>query len=603
MCVTLCLTLICVPIMVQDVPAALADATAARDLSADLVEFRLDDFFTGAAGTAGDREIAAVVRLVRESPLPCIVTCRPSQGDEGGRYDGDEAARISLFERLGTADAPTDHPPRYIDVELATYTRSANVKQKINLAVRHDAQVRDLSTSLILSTHDFEGRPRDLLRKISAMRAEPAAAVLKIAYHARSLRDNLELFDILKETDRPTIALAMGEFGLMSRVLAPKFGGFLTFASLRPASTTAPGQPTVRELLDLYRFRSINARTRVFGVIGYPVGHSLSPAIHNAGFESIGESGWTERDVQGSNIPGTNAGGVYLPMPIPPEYEHFKATLGAMLDHPTLTFSGCSVTIPHKEHLLRFAREELSRQDDDTCDDISSAPHWHIDPSASDSGAANTLAVRRGTHGRITACIVRNTDGPAALEALQQRFSTLATARVGILGAGGAARSIASELLRAGAGVVIFNRTLKRAEELARDFSTRFGPRIEAASLGALTDHPCDALINCTPVGMTGGPAPDESPVTESQLRQCASLSSARSHTLIVMDTVYNPLETPLLRFARNERLVTIDGLQMFVRQAAAQFHEWTNHTAPISLFDRVARETLESRIPKPPHS
>lgn len=570
-------TLICVPIMVQDVASALADAAAARDLAANLVEFRLDDFFTGVQGPDGDREIASILTLVRESPLPCIVTCRPEPGGEGGRYDGDEPARIALFERLGA----TDHPPRYLDVELATYTRSANVKQKINLAVRHDAQVRDLSTSLILSSHDFQGRPRDLLRTLGAMRAEPAAALVKVAYHARSLRDNLELFDILRERDRPTIALAMGEFGLMSRVLAPKFGAFLTFASLRPSSTTAPGQPTVRELIDLYRFRAITPRTRVLGVIGFPVGHSLSPAVHNAGFESLGESGWAERDEQAGDIPGTHAGAVYLPLPIPPEYEHFKATLGALLDHPALSFAGCSVTIPHKEHLLRFAREEIVRHGD-------SLPElWHIDPSAADSGAANTLAVRRDALGRITSCLVRNTDGVAAVDALRPHLP-LTGACIGLLGAGGAARAIACQLLRSGARVVVFNRTPARAQELARDLAP-LGGAIIAATLDAFDLHPCDALINCTPVGMHGGPAPDESPLPESKL-----VRGPR----VVMDTVYNPLETPFLAAARRQGLITVTGLEMFVRQAAAQFAEWTGRTAPIGLFRQVASETLSTPRP-----
>src|SRR5690606_36932426 len=104
-------------------------------------------------------------------------------------------------------------------------------------------QERHVRTRLILSTHDFNGRPADLTRKILAMQAEPACAVVKVAYRARSIRDNLELFDTLSERQKPTIALGMGEFGLMSRALAPKFGGFLTFASLRDESATAPGQP------------------------------------------------------------------------------------------------------------------------------------------------------------------------------------------------------------------------------------------------------------------------------------------------------------------------------------------------------------------------
>lgn len=325
------MTLVCVPILVESPEAALADARAARDGGADLVEFRVDTYFTGEGFDGGEgepealRQIGQVLRLVAESALPCIVTCRPVL--EGGHYEGPDSARIALFERLGSASVDPgkgEFPPRYIDVELATYARSENIKQKINLAVDHPAQVRDVATSLILSAHDFNSRPPDLIRQLERMYSEPACRVVKFAYRARSLRDNLELLDILADNQagvgggKPIIALAMGPFGLMSRVLAPKFGAFLTFASLRRSSGTAPGQPVLTELLDLYRFRSIGSATGVYGVVGWPVEHSLSPHVHNAGFEAIGHDG------------------VYLPLPIPPEYEHFKATVLAMIDHPHL---------------------------------------------------------------------------------------------------------------------------------------------------------------------------------------------------------------------------------------------------------------------------
>jgi 3-dehydroquinate dehydratase/shikimate dehydrogenase len=335
------LALVCVPITVHEEAAALRDADLAKNAGADLVEFRIDEFFSG---SGDEREEKTILRLVAQSPLPCIITCRAAS--EGGQYDGDDTDRISLYERLGTASGKGEHPPRYIDCELATYTRSANLKQKVNLAVDHPAQLRDLRTSLILSMHDFNGRPADLTRRVIQASAEPAASIIKIAYRARSLRDNLELLELPSHLSKPTIALGMGEFGLMSRVLAPKFGGFLTFASLRPTSTTAPGQPTVRELLDVYRFRSIRRATSVYGVVGWPVAHSLSPQIHNAGFEAV------EHD------------GVYLPLPIAASddaeasYLSFKSTLLDLVEHPHLDFKGCSVTIPHKENLVRLAREQ-----------------------------------------------------------------------------------------------------------------------------------------------------------------------------------------------------------------------------------------------------
>src|SRR3954471_2892527 len=123
-------SLVCVPIMVREVEAGLAEARAAQDSGADLVELRVDELFQGEGDAAGER---AVLRVVGESPLPCIVTCRPAA--EGGHYDGDEASRIALFERLAMAVGAGEQPPRYIDVELSTLARSANIRQKVLLAV------------------------------------------------------------------------------------------------------------------------------------------------------------------------------------------------------------------------------------------------------------------------------------------------------------------------------------------------------------------------------------------------------------------------------------------------------------------------------------
>ena len=306
-------TRLVVPILVESVVQAHARAAVAGERGADLVEYRLDTFV----------EPDQVATLVGGSPLPCIVTCRPTW--EGGEYDGNEQERISLLEyaclpaaasspRDRAADGPASTTrgvsgaPAYVDVELAAYQSSANLRQKVGLMVSHDDQLRrDVGTGLILSAHDFTTRPADLDRRIMAMAEAPACRVIKVAWWARSLRDNLEAFEILGRRLKPTIALCMGEFGLPSRVLARKFGALLTFASLDGSQATAPGQPTVDELKNLYRWDRLGPETAVYGVIGYPVGHSLSPAIHNAGFDAAGYDG------------------VYLPMPIPPEYEHFKA--------------------------------------------------------------------------------------------------------------------------------------------------------------------------------------------------------------------------------------------------------------------------------------
>lgn len=548
------MTLLCVPIAGDDADAMLDDARAAKTAGADIVEFRVDRLFEGEGDEPGLR---AALRLVREAPLPCIVTCRSAS--EGGEYDGDDAARLSLYEALGAAD----HPPRYVDLEHAVYTRSANLRQKAHLAVDHPGQLRDLRTRLILSAHDFKGRPADLTRRLAAMQAEEAAAVVKIAFRARSVRDNLEVFDLLAERVKPMIALAMGEEGLLSRVLAPKFGAFLTFASLRPGAGTAPGQPTIHDLLALYHFRGVGPATKVYGVIGFPVGHSLSPLIHNAGFRA----------------PGVEHDGVYLPLPVPPEWEHFKATTLDLLHHPRLDFRGASVTIPHKEHLVRLAREQ----------------GWEMDALSADTGAANTI-VSAGPGGPIR---VMNTDGPAAAACLGRALGWLRDRRIAVIGAGGVARGVTAALVREGAVVAMHARRKEQAERLVADLRPIWdgpGARDRAEKPGKAVAAPweklcgscCEAFINCTPMGMAGGPAPDASAIPEAEFDHIPQGA-------VLMDTVYNPVRTPMLEHALGHNLPIVDGVSMFVRQAAAQFEAWTGRDAPIALFERLTRERLAS--------
>lgn len=562
--------MICVPIMVRDPALALQLATAAKAAGADLVEFRLDECFTGDTAAADD-EIAAIVGLVSRSPLPCIATCRPT-GTEGGSYDGPDDARISLFERLGTAfgrtrDGGSEHPPRYIDVELSTWQRSANIRQKVKLAVDHPEQVRDITTSLILSSHDFNGRPADLARRMTAMREATAARVHKIAFRARSVRDNLELFDMLTSAETPTIALGMGEFGLMSRILAPKFGALLTFASLRKEEVTAPGQPTIAELIDLYRFRSISPQTRVFGVIGSPIGHSLSPLVHNAGFAATGFDG------------------VYVPIPVPggsdadAAYVNLKATLLEFIDHPQLSFSGASVTIPHKENLVRLAREQ----------------GWVMDETGAAIGAANTLLVERDAADRPASVRVVNTDAPALVASLAA-VGELKGRRVAVLGAGGVARAAAWALAREGATVVVYGRTKAKADALVAELRKSLADtgKLVAADWSLLPKSCAEVYINATPMGMAGGPAAAESALTPEALASC----SANKMGTVVLDTVYNPVDTPTLRVARHFGSRTVDGVSMFSSQAEAQFALFANGPAPAGLFDRLARERLTASVP-----
>jgi len=517
-------TLVATPIRAGDPARALEQAELAAMAGADLVEWRLDECFRG----AGDREgLDVAAMLVSRSPLPCIATCRLER--EGGAYAGEDAERLELYERLAGLDAP----PRLIDVELASLERDDRFRAAVErLAGRSAAP--DGAPGLIVSMHDFQGRPANLMRRLADLRAIDGASVLKFAFRARSLRDNLECFDLLAERDRPMIALAMGEFGLMSRVLAGKFGAFLTFASPTRDDATAPGQPTVSELLGRYRFHAIGGRTRLYGVIGHPVAHSLSPLVHNAGFESVSHDG------------------VYLPLPVVPGWEPFKATMHALLAHEALGFAGASVTLPHKEHAARFAREE----------------GWRLDADARDLGAANTILDERVLNtdtNAIAACVREHCDG--ATRAL-------------VIGAGGAGRAAAWTLREAGWSVAVWNRTPERARTLASELGVAHAKDI----YGAIVD--AKLIVNATPVGMRGGPDPEGTPVPD-------DLLASSPADAVVFDTVYVPAETPLIRRARGLGRRVIDGAEMFVGQAALQFEAWTGLPAPEALFDRAVREEL----------
>jgi 3-dehydroquinate dehydratase/shikimate dehydrogenase len=519
------MNLVCVSIRIDDPASTSAALDAAREAAAQgaaLVEWRAD------ALAEDPQALGSLRRLVADSPLPCIVTIRAAS--EGGFYEGSESDRVSLLEALGTSG----HPPAYLDLEWSSYGRSANLAQKVDLVVAHPGQVREVPTRLLLSLHDDEGRPRDLLQRVAAMAASPACGVVKVAFRARSIRDNLELFDLLAERPAPMAAMATGPFSAMSRILAAKFGAIFTYASLDDASATAEGQMPLAELLGIYRHREIGPATEVYGVIGWPVAHSRSPAFHNAAFASRG------RDA------------VLVPMPVAPGWEPFKASLAAMLDHRRLGFRGAAVTLPHKGHLVRFVEERGGE----------------VEPLAAAIGAANTLCVRRD--GSLAAA---NTDAPAAAEAIAEGFgldpaaldaSSFAGRRVAVLGAGGAAAAVAAGLAMHGATVVLANRTRERAERLAERLRDAGGGRwrVSAAGLDSLACGCFHAFVNATPVGMEGGPDPDGSPLPD---------EVALDDSIVVLDTVYAPERTPLLAEAASRGARAVGGLAMFTRQAERQ--------------------------------
>jgi len=272
------------------------------------------------------------------------------------------------------------------------------------------------------------------------------------------------MFDVLREAAVPCIGLCMGELGLISRVLGRKFGTMLTYAPADRAKETAPGQVLLDDMIGLYNYRSITSDTAVYGVIGNPVAHSISPHVHNAAFRALGINS------------------VYVPFKVEGDVRNFiEACRG-------IPVTGYSITVPHKQDAMGALDEA-----DSLCRKI---------------GAVNTVVNHKGR------LVGSNTDWTAAIEAIETALvgETLAGRRVALIGAGGTARAITFGLRTKGALTCIFNRTPERARDLAADAGCKWRPLEEIESAEA------DIIVNSTSVGMY--PNVDETPVPASVFRR-----------------------------------------------------------------------------------
>ena len=524
------MTRLCVAIFVDTAERARRDIAVAAEAGANLVELRIDRL--------GEPDVARDV--IAGSTLPTILTCRPTW--EGGHNELPDEQRIALLRSAVVTDGG------YVDVELANGP---------GVLAGFASNPRDLRAGLIASSHAFAGRPDRLLNILTELNASPAD-VAKIVWTARTIRDNLEAFEILQTRQKPTIALCMGEAGLISRVLAKKFGGFLTFAALDADSGTAPGQISIHDMKRLYRWDALNPRTKVYGVVASPVAHSMSPAVHNAAFDE------------------TQFDGVYLPLLVNPGYESFKAFMESFVPFEGLDLSGLSVTLPHKENALRYLKEKGA----------------DVEPLAERIGAVNTIVIDRATQHRAlsaqhvpTLCGL-NTDYAAILDSITAALGItredLGGYRVAVIGAGGTGRTAVAALAHYGATVVVYNRTRNRADALAAEFNGKTG-KVVAAAMDKLCDSCCQIYLNTTSLGMH--PNVDASPFGDAPPKL--------GPDTLVFDTVYNPPRTKFLRQAQDAGAKTVGGIEMFVRQAAAQFETWTGRPAPAVTMRRVVERRL----------
>jgi 3-dehydroquinate dehydratase/shikimate dehydrogenase len=463
-------------------------------------------------------------RLLESKPCPLVATVRRPQ--DGGRYSGSEEARQALLRQAIVAGFD------WVDLET-----------DIADGIRRFKDVKR-----IISYHNIREVPADL-EKIYQRMCTQDGDVLKLAVRAQHPKDNVRLLQLLKSAPRPTVAFCIGDLGFPSRILGAKFGAPFTYAAFNKERGIAPGLPSLSEMKKLYFYDRINANTKVFGLLGDPVAHSLSPLVHNLAFRHL----------------GLNA--VYVPFRVPrPE---LADSLKAFMNIPV---QGYSVTIPHKEEAAELAK--------------------HRDESVERSKAANTL-IRSGddftayntdyqgiidtlrTYMRTTAANPETMPPTTFQKAPLPEPASLQSKVVLVLGAGGIGRAVAHALRAEGALVNVANRTSERAAVLAEEVG---GRHIEWQGRHSVL---CDAVINCTSVGMH--PDMDATPLHPSFLKP----------GLVVFDTVYTPETTLLVKEARARGCQVITGVELFVRQAARQFQLFTQREAPIELMRRAVKRAL----------
>ncbi len=449
-------------------------------------------------------------RLLDNKPCPMIATVR--RPIDGGRWPGSEEARLMLLRQAIVAGFD------WVDLETDIIDKVPRFK----------------TVKRIVSYHNMRSVPADL-EQIHARMCDQDADVVKIAVRTQHPGENLRLLELVRTAKRPTIAMGMGDLGMPSRILGAKYGAPFTYGAFNKERGIAPGLPSFDELQRVFFYEHINAHTRVFGVVGDPIGHSLSPLVHNTAFRQL----------------GINA--VYLPfrVPRPDLITFFK-------DWERIPVEGYSVTLPHKEVAasLALVRDEMVN--------MTQSANTLVRRVDGNFSAYNTDY--RGATDSLLAHMARATDGRAP--SLSGRLTL-------VLGAGGVARSVAHALHREGALVHIANRTEERAHKLAEEIGCR------ALDWAARHSVSAEIVINCTPVGMH--PKVDESPLHPSFLKP----------GLIVFDTVYNPETTLLVKEARNRGCQVLTGIDFFVRQAAAQFRLFTGQEPPLEVMYKTVKRAL----------
>jgi 3-dehydroquinate dehydratase/shikimate dehydrogenase len=502
----------------------LTGKTLAQDLEAleihrkyvDLAELRVD--------CLEPDERFLIRHFPEQTGLPVILTVRRTR--DGGYFNGGEGSRITLFSKgLAFADADRRRNFAYVDLE-----------EDLNVPSLEEA-ARTFGTRIIRSYHNMQGgMDEDLAAKLRSLR-HIGDEIPKVAVKPASLEDTLRLYAVAAETmNFDKIILGMGHYGINTRILAERMGSYLSYTSaiagiadnLREKTTLppgAPGQLNPQDLTEVYRFRDITAKTKIFAIAGYPLNTTSSPLFFNQIF--------TKEKLDA----------VYVPFP--------AESLNPFMELADfLNIEGASITVPYKEEIIPYLSSRSN--------EVKSV------------GACNT--------------IVRTSAGWAGYNTDTRGFSdsllnfidqpNLRGKKIAIIGAGGAARAVAAEVFRLKGKALILNRTPARARRLSLPYHFKWAA---TDSEGAeLMEKFSDIVIQTTSAGME--PFIDADPMEDYQF-------TGREK---VMDIIYKPEQTRFLLRAIKAGCPVQNGYDMLLRQAMYQYFLFIGQEFPNHLKNRI---------------
>ena len=446
--------------------------------------------------------------------IPVILTIR--RDVDGGHFTGGEGARVKLLARgLAFANADSRLNFAYVDIEDDLKVPSL------------EEAARTFGTHIIRSYHDLEGEPFDICAKIKSMQ-RTGDEIVKMAIAAKTTSDVHRIYKASKScTVKNKIIVCMGHLGIYSRILAEKFGSIFTYSSALSENETigAAGQLDVKELAELYRFKKISKKTKIFGITGYPLKATISPWFFNSIF----------------NLEKTDA--VYVPFP--------ADSVGDLLNlAKDLDVQGLSVTVPYKEAVLpKLAKCSDSVQTVRACNTVFPIDDEWYGENTDITGFSDSLLFFIGR-------------------------KNLKNQKITIVGAGGAARAVAAEVYRLGGKALILNRTAYKAKSLASIYKFKWGA-LDTQGIERISKFK-DIIIQTTSIGMEGYEAANPLDLYNFTGKEA------------VMDLIYMPEETPFLKSAAKAGCKTLNGYDMVIRQACRQYVNFMGKEIPQNVLSRI---------------